>query len=320
VKILLLHPGGLGDCILSLPAIRLLRLRFPSAELSIAGNPDYLGPIVAGYAERILSLSSLPLHHLYSPESLPQEDVRFWRSFNRLVSWTGSGNPEFVRKMKNIHPDACIAPWRPQPGESRHVSQLFADSIDPAVYSSGRPAPAIVHLNAALLREGLQWLAERGWNKGDSLTALHAGAGSEEKRWPLERFNRLARHFVFEEKRKLLVIEGPAESGLAKQITPELPADNAFRAECLSLGLLAAVMKQCRFFIGNDSGIAHLAAALKVQSVVLFGPTLPQHWAPLGEHVTVIRKAHGCEGCAHGRNNHTCMDNITFEDVIRNIV
>jgi len=320
VKILLLHPGGLGDCLLSLPAIRLLRERFPAAELTVAGNLDHLGAILSGYAERVISLSSLPLHHLYSAAPLPREEVHFWRSFDRIVSWTGSGNPEFVRKLKEIHPHACIAPWKPERGETRHVSQLFADSIEPVIHL-GRPVePAAVFLNQALRKEGMLWLAQRGCENMDSLTALHPGAGSKAKRWPLKQFAHIARHFVFKEKRKLLVIEGPAETGLAKQITGGLPANSSIPAESLPLGLLAAVVEQCRLFIGNDSGIAHLAAALQVPSVVLFGPTLPRHWAPLGRHVRVLRNPQGCEGCAHGAAVHTCLENITVQDVIRSSV
>ncbi len=318
MKILLLHPGGLGDCILSLPAVRLLRARFPSAEVTVAGNLDHLGAILSGYAERVISLSSLPLHHLYSSGPLPPEEVHFWLSFDPIVSWTGSGNPEYVRKIKEIHPHAFVASWKPERDETRHVSQLFADSIESVIHSGGPVEPAAVFLNQALRKEGMLWLAQRGWENMDSLTALHPGAGSAAKRWPLNRFTDLALHYVLKEKRKLLVIEGPAETGLAKQITGGLPANSAILAELLPLGLLAAVVEQCRLFIGNDSGIAHLAAALQVPSVVLFGPTLPRHWAPLGRHVRVLRNPQGCEGCARGVQTHTCLENITVQDVIQN--
>jgi ADP-heptose:LPS heptosyltransferase len=299
VEILLLHPGALGDIILSLPAIALLRKRFPSAAVTIAGNVDHLSPIVSRHAERILSLSTLPLHRLYAREALPPEEVLFRKSFSRIVSWTGTEDPEFVKKLQAIHPDACVAAWKPQPGELRHVSQLFALSL------------------------AIRWLAQRGWNEKHSLTALHPGAGSKEKRWPLSRFISLARKLLLQEKRKLLLIEGPAEKGLARYIEQQLPSAEVILAESLRLSLLAAVIEQCGIFVGNDSGIAHLAAALKVPSVVLFGPTLPQHWAPLGEKVVVLRNPGGCEGCASGSvsgcRKHTCLDNITVEEVLRNL-
>ncbi len=129
----------------------------------------------------------------------------------------------------------------------------------------------------------------------------------------------LAQHLALEEKRKLLIIEGSAERGLAEQIVPALPAGAAIVMDAMSLNLLAAVVAHCDLFVGNDSGVAHLAAALKVRCVVLFGPTLPQHWAPLGHDVRVLRHTQGCEGCVTGGNSHTCLENITVEEVIQNL-
>jgi ADP-heptose:LPS heptosyltransferase len=317
VEILLLHPGGLGDILLSLPAIALLRRAFPSARFTIAGNIDHLTSIAAGYAERVVSLSTLPLHHLYSRDHLPQEEVRFWKSFDRIVSWTGSGDRNFIRNMRGVHPDARIASWKPAPEDPRHVSQLFVDSLGLSSASGGPVTPARIPLDPITSHKGRQWLTERGWNGRDPLTALHPGAGSKEKRWPIARFIRLAQHLVLEEKRKLLVVEGPAEPGLAAQAAQALPETDVIRIESPPLDLLAAVMAQCRIFVGNDSGLAHLAAALEVPSVVLFGPTLPQHWAPLGGHVAVLRDPRGCKGCSAGQGRHACMNNIQVEEVMR---
>ena len=70
-------------------------------------------------------------------------------------------------------------------------------------------------------------------------------------------------------------------------------------------------------FVGNDSGVAHLAAALSLKSVVLFGPAMPQHWAPLGPDVVVLRNADTCTGCIQGNHDHTCLSNVTLNDVVR---
>ncbi len=318
MEIVLLHPGALGDVILSLPAIAQLRKRFPSASLTIAGNVDYLAPIISGYAERAISLSSLPLHRLYAHGSLSSEEVLFWKSFDRIVSWTGADDPEFVKNIKEIHGDACVASWKPQPGETRHVSRLFARTLGFESSADRDLESPHIRLDSKVRHGGMQWLSRRGWSDRDSVIALHPGAGSKAKRWPLSRFISLARKLVFQEKLKLLIIEGPAESGLAGHMGQHLPASEVIRAESIPLGLLAAVMEQCRVFIGNDSGIAHLAAALKVPSVVLFGPALPQHWAPLGEKIVVLRDPHNCGGCASGHKNHTCLENISVEEVFRN--
>lgn len=320
MEILLLHPGALGDIILSLPAIALLRNRFPSARITIAGNVDYLTPIVSGYAERVVSISTLPLHHLYVAGALPSDELHFWNSFDRIVSWTGAEDPEFVTKIKQIHPKACVAGWKPQPGEMRHVSRVFACSLGFASSPHESLEPAHILIDPALRNEGLRYLVRHGWNEQEPLAALHPGAGGTEKRWPLSRFVRLARNLVLQERQKLLIIEGPAETGLAREIEQRLPEGKAVCAESVSLDLLAAVIERCRIFIGNDSGIAHLAAALNVPCVVLFGPSLPQHWAPLGKKVVVLRDPRGCEACDRGSGYHTCLDNISVEEVMRNSI
>jgi ADP-heptose:LPS heptosyltransferase len=147
--------------------------------------------------------------------------------------------------------------------------------------------------------------------------ALHPGAGSRLKRWPLSRFIELAQRLALEENTGQLIIEGPADNGLAEQMAQALPATKTIIVQSVPLNLLSALIGQCKAFVGNDSGIAHLAAALRVPTVVLFGPTLPQHWAPLGKHVVVLRDARGCEACASGQGGHTCLNNLSVEDVLK---
>jgi heptosyltransferase III len=317
MKILLLHPGGLGDIILALPAIGLLREKFPAAGITIAANLDHVAPITGDWVESAIALSSLPLHNLYSDEELPAFDVRFWRSFDRIVSWTGSGDACFASKLPAIHPEVRIASWRPRPDEPRHVSQIFIDSLGPEIASGISAAHVRIHIDAAMREAASHWFSEQNWTGNRPFIILHPGAGSISKRWPSERFAELARRLVLRGKR-VLIVDGPAESGLAGRIAEASPGNAVLAASSLSLNILAAVMSSAESFVGNDSGIAHLAAALGIPSAVIFGPTLPQHWAPLGRHATVLRDVRNCEGCS-GEGKHTCLENITVKNVIQRV-
>jgi ADP-heptose:LPS heptosyltransferase len=317
VQILVIHPGALGDIILSLPTLRILRAHFANARLILAANTDYAGAVAAGHADRILSISSLPLHRLYSSDMVPPEDQLGWRSYDRIVSWTGRGNELFARRLMQIHSNALVSSWKPKRSDRRHVSRLFADSLHPwLVPPLVLPSPEIV-IDPTSRQEGDAWLRDQGLGGDRPLFALHPGAGSIAKRWPLSRFLNLARRLRM--LGDLLVVEGPAETGLGIDLAKSLGSGTHLASE-LPLRRLAAVLRSCCAFVGNDSGITHLAAGLQVPCVALFGPSLPEHWAPLGSRVSVLRDAAGCLACSIGsEGNHCCLDNISVEAVWRQI-
>jgi ADP-heptose:LPS heptosyltransferase len=315
VEILVLHPGALGDIILSLPAMKILRDRFRDAGITLAANTDFASTVASAYASRIRSLSTLPIHRLYTSEPLPVEEKKLWLSYDRILSWTGHACESFAAKLSTLHPAAIVATWKPGPGERRHVSRIFADTLNPWI-----PAPEFLPVAEIVVdpddcRQADEWLHRQGWSEGIPLIALHPGAGSSLKRWPLRKFLDLARCLL--PYGTLLVLEGPAEPGLGRALVAEL-SSGAILAS-LPLRLLAAVLRRAWIYIGNDSGIAHLAAAMTIRSVVLFGPTAPPHWAPAGDHVSVLWNNRGCLPCERADNRaalHSCLDNISVEEVL----
>ncbi len=301
MRILVVHPGALGDIILSLPSLRLLADRFPGAEIALAASLDFATAVATGYAARLLSLSSIPLHRLFGQEALPDEDLRFWRSFDRIVSWTGSGDDAFAARLARVHPVSLTARWRPADNESRHVSRIFANSLSPWLPPPITITPPNIELKMESRDKAAAWLEQQGYSARRPLYVLHPGAGNEEKRWPVERFLDLGRRLLASG--DLLIIEGPAEPGVGRPLSRAV-GDRSYLAANLPLPLLAAAISYGRAFVGNDSGIAHLAAGLEIPTVVLFSTTRPEHWAPLGKHVSVIQDV-----------THTSMQNIPIHDV-----
>ncbi len=317
MKDLILHPGALGDILLSLPALTLLKKHWPQSRLTLGGNLDFLKVAARGRADRIISLSSVPLHRLYTDSVLPDEDVQFWNSFDRVVSWTGSGNFLFERRLSEIHPAARVAQWKPDPGDHdrRHVSRIFADTLVPWIPEGESLVVPHLSMDEEDLKRGQDWLRKHELAPDGSLIALHPGAGNTAKRWAIARFNALAHAVLEDSGASLLLIEGPAEPGIAADMARTLP--RAVRAIGLPLPTLAAVLSRCAAYVGNDSGISHLAAALGVPSIILFGPTDPEHWAPLGDHVRIICRRSGCAACeGAGGFEHTCLGRISVEEVI----
>ncbi len=286
MRILVVHPGALGDIILSLPALRLLGDYFPGAETTLAANLDFATVVATGYAARFLSLSSLPLHRVFGPEAIPDEDLRFWRSFDRIVSWTGSGDDAFAARLAQVHPASLTARWRPTDDDSRHVSRIFLDSLRPWVMPPADIPLSKIEIRAQTRIEAAAWLEGQGYSGRRPLYILHPGAGNKEKRWPAERFLDLGLRLVATG--DLLIAEGPAEPGIGRALSRAI-GDKTYLADNLPLPQLAGAISYGRAFVGNDSGIAHLAAGLQIPTVVLFGPTRPEHWAPLGKHVSVLQ-------------------------------
>jgi len=317
VELLILHPGALGDIILSLPALAVLRERLGTVRITLAADVDFAGAVASGYADRVLSLSRLPLYRLHSPDPVPPEDERFWRSFDRILSWTGSRDERFTAKLAQMHSCILAADWRPGPNEQRHVSRLFLDSLHSWFpVPQATPIPEI-RVDPAVDPHGGEWLQEQGWSGEKPLIAIHPGAGHAAKRWGLRRFEELGR--LLRGQATLVVLEGPAERGLGKDLAAAFGTD-AWLARHLPLRLLAAVLRRCRLFVGNDSGIAHLAAGLGLPGVVLFGPTLPLNWAPLGRRTSVLRNNLGCLACEHEpAAPHTCLNNISVEMVLESV-
>ncbi len=320
MEILVLHPGALGDIILALPALHLLKKDSPGVRLTLAGNSDFLDAVASGLADRIVSLSMIPLHRLYGDDPLGTEDLRFWSSFDRVLSWTGSGDASLAQRLRQVHGAVRIAGWRPAAGAGTHVSRLFAESLVPWIPRPITLAPYRLRLTAENRSRAESWLEKHGVRGDSRLLALHPGAGNSAKRWPVSRFSALAQSLLADPSRLLLLIEGPAEAGISAELKRGLPPKQFLLAENVPLSLLSSLLGRCRVHVGNDSGISHLAAALGIPTVVLFGPTDPEHWAPLGDHVRVLRREAGCAGCKDEPGaRHTCMNNIEVAEVMGQI-
>jgi len=125
-----------------------------------------------------------------------------------------------------------------------------------------------------------------------NLIAIHPGSGSESKNWPLPRFVEVAGRLLGQNPdRRLLLVGGEADAERLTNLRAALPNDRLEIAENLPLTALAKELRNCAAFIGHDSGISHLAAAVDTPSLLLYGPTDPAIWAPQNPRVRVLRAA-----------------------------
>jgi ADP-heptose:LPS heptosyltransferase len=167
---------------------------------------------------------------------------------------------------------------------TRHLANAVASlTNDPHVL----PMPPL-HCPHEDRLHGRSWL-DREMGQGVRPLAVHPGSGGTRKCWPARRFAELAARL----EAPVLVVEGPADSEVCRDFSEALPTSVPLaRATDVPLSRLAALLIESRGYIGNDSGVSHLAGALGVPTVAIFGPTDPAVWAPRGTDVSLVT-AHG---------------------------
>ena len=127
-----------------------------------------------------------------------------------------------------------------------------------------------------------------GCRSGGSPWAIHPGSGGRSKNWPLENFLNLADQLKAQQKRQPFFILGPVEEEVSPQLAETIEARGFPLVRHLPLNELAGVLDLSAGYVGNDSGVTHLAAALNLPTVALFGPTDPELWGPVGKRVVIL--------------------------------
>ena len=286
MRLLSIIPGAIGDFVLTLPAVAWLRSRL---------RPDWLELWVSrvnlplarslGYADGALALQDTGIES-YPPA---QRCLRRMQTFDRILSWWGSGNPEFVDRVRAIHPQVDFLRALPREADLHMVEFRRAQLNRIFESTPGFPATPQIHWTEDEDRFAGEFWAAR---PGNLRVAVHPGASGARKRWPAQKFARLARSLSRDPNRRLLLLEGPLDSDVVNEVRAGLAEDSP-RWEPVriqNLARLAAVLSRCQLYIGNDSGITHLAAALGVRTIALFLETDPRVWAPRGPRVQLLRR------------------------------
>ncbi len=238
---LAIRPGGIGDTILTLPAIEHLK----PGEIWVRSE---IVPLVRG-AFRVRSIASTGVDLLGIPGVEPPPGlVASLRRFSRIDSWYGATRPEFRDALAGLCDDVRFHAALPAEGFRGHAADFFLSQVG----GHGAAIPAIATGPVERRRS----------------IVFHPYSGSARKNWPMERWIRL-------------------EQELGGVEWAESPDGTRFE----DLLELARWIAGASLYVGNDSGITHLAAAAGARVIALFGPTDPEVWAPRGEKIRVVRAA-----------------------------
>ena len=252
----MIRPGAIGDFIVSLPAVACLETE--SFEIWTAARMVPLFPLMQ-MKGRVRAISSTGLDLLGVTE-VPTGLIETLREFDSIISWYGANRPEFRETVAALGLPFTFLDALPLEGVGIHATDFYLHQVRGIAECRSDGIPRI----------------ECQVARGD-YAAIHPFSGSARKNWPLAKFRALA-----EKLERVMPVKWCAGE-------EDPPLAGAVRID--NLGELARWLAKARMYIGNDSGITHLAAAVGTPVLALFGPTDPEIWAPRGPHVRVGRGA-----------------------------
>jgi len=299
-RVLVIFPGALGDLICLLPALRELIRRYRGCSVELMARAELADFAVGRMGiDRGHSIDRREMSLLFSPaDDAAEEAAEFFGAFASIHSFFGFTDS----RIRQVLPRACrgavfFHPFRPE--VEGHISAAYlkalgeegvAGDLEALQAPSPQPSPMEkwgrgsewggLELSDGDLAEARR-LADSFGAEAGQFVMLMPGSGSPAKNWPVENYIQLARHL--EKSISVLTVLGPAEAHLEAAFSRFATISNP------ALGALAGLARISSAFVGNDSGVSHLAAAAGARVVVIFGPTDPARWRPLGR-VSVLRR------------------------------
>lgn len=289
-RILVIRGGAIGDFILTLPALRLLREAFPGAHLEILGY-RHIVAIAEGrfYADAARSIEYAPLAGFFVPGSALAPDlVEYFSGFQQVVSYLYDPSGFFEANLRRAGVRNFLAAFKPIDDSAHAAVQLAQPLQRLALYLESHGA--VVFPSAEDRAAAARFLGadER------PLVAIHPGSGSARKNWPVERWAALGAQLLARDPQpRLVIIGGEADHAQLAALESAWHGAPTLFARDLPLPHLAALLARCSLFLGHDSGISHLAAAVGARCVLLFGPTDPAIWAPANSGVRIVAAPDG---------------------------
>ena len=280
-RILVIRGGAIGDFILTLPAIAALRRQFPQAHLEVLGYPHIAQLAVAGgLADRVQPIEARGLAGFFARGGTLEPDlVDYFSEFDLVISYLYDPDEIFKTNVgRCLVKQFIVGPHRPDEADRTHATQVYLKPLERLAIFDADPVPRL------------------SFNPQPSTLnqlALHPGSGSEKKNWPETKWAGLIQQIIATTRWNLLLVGGEAEGERLRRLAAVLPPARCSIAQGLPLAELAQRIQSCAAFVGHDSGITHLAAAVGLPCVVLWADTLEEVWRPQGEPLVILKEITG---------------------------
>jgi ADP-heptose:LPS heptosyltransferase len=286
-KILVIRGGAIGDFILTLPAMAALRQQFPDTELEVLGYPHIAQlALVGGVASRVQSIEARAMAGFFARNGdLSQDLADYFSEFDLIISYLYDPDQIFKTNVRRVTRAQFIsAPHRPDENLEVHATEVFLKPLEQLAIFQADATPRLEVKKAFEATAGSgRWLA------------VHPGSGSEKKNWPEAKWLELLPELMKTTTLHLLLVGGEAERGRLERLAAALPPTRIKLMKSAPLPELAKWLAACVGFIGHDSGISHLAAAVGLRSLILWGDSVETIWRPRAQQMTILRDSNGLE-------------------------
>jgi heptosyltransferase-2 len=328
MKIMIRATNWVGDAIMALPALRAVRQRHPDAKISIVARP-YVAEI---YREQQVCDELVA----YDPSG----EHRGWSGREKLAADLRTRKFDVALLLQNAFDAAWLA-WRvqipqrigyardarsflltkaipvPKPGEiPTHEKFYYLELLRRAGWLDQLIDESHITLRVsdAARQRATQILLEAGAKPNARRIAVGAGASyGSAKCWPPDRFAKALNALLSRTDADIILFGTPGELPVFTAIAAELQRPPINLTGKTSIADLPALLSQCHLFLGNDSGAMHVAAAVGLPVVAIFGPTDPQGTAPVTPRLTIVQQKPYCSPCFLRRcpTDHRCMTAVT---------
>jgi heptosyltransferase-2 len=218
-----------------------------------------------------------------------------------IISYLYDPDELFMNNVRRCTPGQFIpGPHRPKERDGVHASKVFLKPLERLAIFDADPVPRLsVEASDAFAGTGTLTVAgskpRADPKPAVGTLALHPGSGSERKNWPEAQWADLVQHLIHSTAFNLLLIGGEAEGERLQRLAAALPPARSRVAQSLPLADLARLLTGCAVFIGHDSGISHLAAAVGLPGLLLWGDSAEEIWRPPSEKIKVLRHPAGLQ-------------------------
>ena len=330
-KVVVRGTNWVGDSVMTIPALRALRRVLPQAHITLVGRPSAKGLFVdAEFLDEFMVYDRRSSFSVFSQAATWRRNhfdlaLLFQNAFEAALIPLLAGVPIRLGYAKEgrtpllTHPVA-LPEWRSSKHEVFYYLYLVA-ALEQFLYQTSELSeidPDIsISVSEGRRQAAFQILNTQGVTSDQRIVALCPGStNSRAKRWPAEYYAKLA-DSLLEQQRQVILIGAKEELAVSREVTSKMRKQPVVLTGQTSIDQLTAVLSCVDLLVTNDTGPAHIGAALGIPTLVIFGPTNPLTTRPLSGQAEVIRHPPDCAPCMlrDCPIDHRCMTAITVEEV-----